>query len=218
MIRFLLPLSIALALLFLFYPEIDIRFAQLFYTKEHGFLLTKHGKGLFFYHLVPILLEIVVAILLTLVIVINILKIPISGIGNKEILYLALVLIIGPGLIVNGIFKDHWGRARPSQIIEFGGTQHFTPAFIISDQCAKNCSFVSGHVAMGFYLMAAALLLKRWRRTAMVMVVLLGAAIGLTRIAQGGHFLSDVIFSGIFVSYTAYYLHEWILCQKPSTP
>ena len=59
--------------------------------------------------------------------------------------------ILGPGAVVNLVFKDHWQRARPYQVQEFGGTQQFTRAGIITDQCDNNCSFVSGHVACGSF-------------------------------------------------------------------
>jgi lipid A 4'-phosphatase len=42
--------------------------------------------------------------------------------------FLALVLIIGPGLLANSTLKDNWGRPRPIQITEFGGPGAFAPA------------------------------------------------------------------------------------------
>jgi lipid A 4'-phosphatase len=57
------------------------------------------------------------------------------------------VFALGPGLVVNGILKRFWGRARPSAVVEFGGTAQFTPPWQIADQCPKNCSFVSGEMA-----------------------------------------------------------------------
>ena len=50
------------------------------------------------------------------------------------------------------------GAARGrSQIAEFGGDKRFTPAFVPSDQCARNCSFPAGDPAVGFYFVAAGL-------------------------------------------------------------
>ena len=62
----------------------------------------------------------------------------------------------GPGLVVNGVLKAFWGRARPSQILEFGGAAQFTPPVQIADQCARNCSFVSGE-ASGVTMLAIAI-------------------------------------------------------------
>jgi lipid A 4'-phosphatase len=131
-------------------------------------------------------------------------------------LYLLLALGVGPGLIVNVALKDHWGRARPSQIATFGGDKHFTPALQPTDQCDHNCSFSAGHAAMGFYLVSFAFLLrdpKRRRRTEAAALAF-GAAAGLARMAQGGHFLSDVVFSGLIVYGTSAALHWAIFGPK----
>lgn len=130
----------------------------------------------------------------------------------RAALFLLVSLALGPGLIVNTVFKDHWGRARPAQITQFGGSQKFTPAFVPSDQCTRNCSFPAGDPAIGFYLVSAALLAgtATQRRRGIVAAVVVGAALGVVRIAQGGHFLSDVITSAFFVSGIAWGLH-WLM-------
>ena len=63
---------------------------------------------------------------------------------NRKIIFLLLTLALGPGLLVNGFLKSHWGRARPSEVSTFGGRQSFSPAYVIAHQCRHNCSFVSG--------------------------------------------------------------------------
>lgn len=148
---------------------------------------------------------------------------------RRAALYLLLMLALGPGLMVNTVFKDHWGRARPTQIVEFGGTQKFTPAFVPTDQCTTNCSFPAGDPAVGFFLVSAALLVPglATRRWAIAGAVVAGAALGLMRIAQGGHFLSDVVASGFLVTglswllYRAVVVHDGIrtlgqACCRPS--
>jgi lipid A 4'-phosphatase len=110
----------------------------------------------------------------------------------------ALCFAIGPGLIVNYGFKDHiFGRARPCKIKEFGGEKNFTPAFTISDNCIKNCSFTSGHASLAFFLSAFAFIAKSRSRSIFTSVMIFSAIVGMGRIIQGGHFLSDIIFSGI---------------------
>ncbi len=39
--------------------------------------------------------------------------------------YLCLTLLIGSGVIVHLVLKDHWGRPRPKQTIEYGGEQSY---------------------------------------------------------------------------------------------
>jgi lipid A 4'-phosphatase len=128
---------------------------------------------------------------------------------RRRLAFLLLVLLLGPGLLVNGVFKSEWGRARPHQVEDFGGTKHFSPALVMTDQCERNCSFVSGHASMGFFLIALAWVLRdrRWLWAG----IALGALVGLGRMAQGGHFLSDVVFAFWSVYLTALLCARWLL-------
>ncbi len=132
---------------------------------------------------------------------------------RRAAIFLLLALALGPGLIVNTIFKDHWGRARPAQVVEFGGTKRLTPAFVPATQCATNCSFPAGDPAVGFFLVAPALLVTgiAARRWAIGGAILVGAALGFVRLAQGGHFLSDVVASGFIVSGLSWLLYRAIV-------
>ncbi len=125
---------------------------------------------------------------------------------------LLLVSALGSALIINGVLKEHWGRARPVQVSEFGGAKHFSPALWPSDQCTHNCSFVSGHAASGFVLMAVGLMgpaavRRRWLGIGLA----LGALASLARVMQGGHFLSDTLFSGWALWATGWVVREaWL--------
>jgi lipid A 4'-phosphatase len=116
------------------------------------------------------------------------------GIDGRKVVYLFLVLILGAGLIVNLALKDNFGRARPRDIAEFGGPQSFTPPFVVSANCTKNCSFASGEGAGGFFALALAAALSR-RRSALVLAMAFGTLVSVCRIASGAHFLSDTVVS-----------------------
>lgn len=110
---------------------------------------------------------------------------------------LLLVSVVAGGLVVNVGLKEHWGRARPVQVTEFGGLRHFSPMWRPSDQCPTNCSFSSGHAAAGFLVMSVGLMgpvavRRRWWWTGLG----IGLLASLARVMQGGHFLSDTLFSG----------------------
>ncbi|MGE4281157.1 MAG: phosphatase PAP2 family protein, partial [Magnetospirillum sp.] len=114
--------------------------------------------------------------------------------------YLLLSLALGPGLIVNLLLKENWGRPRPSTIRDFGGDNYFVPPLVLSNQCDGNCSFSSGHGALGFWPVAVALLVPPpWRGAALAAALAFGVMVGFVRIAQGGHFFSDVVFSAVVV-------------------
>lgn len=117
--------------------------------------------------------------------------------------------LLGPVLLVDYTLKGHFGRARPGQVLEFGGTRSFTPAFIPSNQCADNCSFVSGHVSGAAFIMAfgwlgAPLVRRRW----LIASVAFAGYFAWLRIAAGGHFLSDTLFAW-FATYYCLWLTEW---------
>lgn len=132
----------------------------------------------------------------------------IFGLAQARWWFLIAVLAVGPGLVANVVLKDNWGRARPRSVVEFGGTKHFTPALIPARECARNCSFVSGEASSAFVpFFAAALLLPQFRRALFGAGLAAGFGAGLIRISQGGHFLSDILFAGIFMALTASTLH-----------
>jgi lipid A 4'-phosphatase len=135
-------------------------------------------------------------------------------IAARTALFLVLTLAIGPGLFVNTLLKDHWGRARPIDVNEFGGDSRFTPWWDPRGDCSNNCSFVAGEPSGAFWTLAlASLTSPQWRLLAYGGALAFGAAVGLLRIAGGAHFFTDVVFSGVFtylVIWTAYgAIYRW---------
>ena len=98
--------------------------------------------------------------------------------------YILALFLLGPGLVVNAGLKAFWGRARPSNVIDFGGTAQFSPAWEISDQCSRNCSFVSGEGAGATALTIALLLiLHRYRHHLSQPLYRIGQAVTLLALA-----------------------------------
>ena len=124
---------------------------------------------------------------------------------RKQALFLVLLLIVGPGLLVNVLLKDNLGRARPRELIEFGGKYEFSQIWEMG-KTGKNSSFPSGHSSVGFYMIAPWFLLRRQKRSKGLVWLAGGMGYGLliggARILQGGHFLSDVVWSGGLVYIT----------------
>jgi membrane-associated phospholipid phosphatase len=80
---------------------------------------------------------------------------------------------------------------------------------------------VSGHAALGFSLVAFPFLLPpgRSRRYGIAAALAFGALVGLGRMAQGAHFLSDVVYAGLLVYGTTALLHWWIVdCDVLAAP
>jgi len=118
--------------------------------------------------------------------------------SGKAVLFLVATISIGPGLIINLGLKDHWHRPRPVQTQAFGGQSPFRPWYEDDGACRKNCSFVSGEAATGFWMVApASILPPPWRGPAMIAALAFGVAASLLRMAFGGHYLSDVVLGGL---------------------
>jgi lipid A 4'-phosphatase len=211
------------------FPSIDLWASGLFYRAGDGFFLADWPLFRILHGDLPYAVIIFTALLVIALIAALLRRRPVLGLDAKTALFLLLSLALGPGLTVNTIFKDHWGRARPVQIAEFGGEKKLTPAFVPTDQCARNCSFPAGDPSIGFYLVSAAFLMPglRSRRWGIGGALALGAALGIARIAQGGHFLSDVVASGFLVFAMSWLLYRVIIvldgiasmlaaCRKPS--
>lgn len=76
-------------------------------------------------------------------------------------------------------------------------------------QCQRNCAFACGDASVGFFFLAPAFILAKRRRAWLAVGLAAGGLLGLMRLAQGGHFLSDVIFSFYIVYFSAWLLHRW---------
>lgn len=115
-----------------------------------------------------------------------------AGVRVKAVL--VATLLVGPGLIVNGILKANWGRPRPWMTEDFGGWLAFVEAGINTDLCRANCSFVSGEAAAAGWLLCLALLLGMhryvWPAVAVGAISVMMAGL---RIAFGAHYLSDAV-------------------------
>jgi len=139
-------------------------------------------------------------------------------------LAMVLTLVIGAGLITNIGFKGYWGRPRPKQIIEFGGHHAYRPFWRpnFHTQGDPQRSFPSGHVAMGFYFLSLWLVGKRYRILTLKVLglsltVFLGGGLMVARVAQGGHFVSDVIVSPILMWYVAKGV-DWLISLPSLAP
>jgi len=137
---------------------------------------------------------------------------------GRAALFLLASLALGPGILANTILKDHWGRYRPLYLAQFGGRdQPFTAWWDTRGPCVGNCSFIAGEPAGAFWTLApAALAPPQWRALAYGAALAFGTAIGLVRIAGGGHFLTDVVFAGVLMFLLIFLLHGLIYRWRPS--
>lgn len=200
---------VLVSLFFYLFPELDLWVTRQFYDENTGFYMNETPLVQITYdifkHMPKLLLPAMLVFIFLGV------KSEYCKIRRHLCIFSLIALLIGPGIIVHNVFKDSWDRARPRHLVEFGGDKQFSPAWVISDQCERNCSFVSGHAAMGFYAMILGWLLssRKW----LYFGIAVGSVVGLVRVVQGGHFLSDSILAGFMV-----YWSIWLVAKLMKVP
>lgn len=186
-----------LALILSVFCKIDVIVSGYFFKPNLDFYYKNNDLVMLCFRLVPIITTVWGIFCFLYLIYIKWNK---KSILRSPVLYLLIAVIIGPGLIINYGFKEHWGRARPSQILEFSGNKAFTCPLKMSNECDHNCSFASGHASMGYYFSSLSYVVPLpYQGITFILGMALGLIIGFGRIVQGGHFLSDVIFSGLII-------------------
>ncbi len=125
---------------------------------------------------------------------------------RKPAMMMVFCLAVGPGILVNLVFKDNWGRPRPREVLEFGGREAFLQPWQPGKR-GEGKSFPCGHCSIAFYLAVPFLFLKRRHAYAawafLIAGLVLGSLTGLARMMAGGHFLSDVLWSWGLVWFSA---------------
>ncbi|GIL38558.1 phosphatase PAP2 family protein [Roseiterribacter gracilis] len=213
MIRVLFLILCLSSLLFVVMPGIDLHVAGWFYRGDHEFLTTNTVAARIFDN-VPAAIEWGLAALLLVFVWGEIRRAQIWRLTRPLLLFVVLTIAIGPGLVANVVLKDNWGRARPNQIAEFGGTKRFSPAWAVSDQCAKNCSFVSGDASFAVALVALAwawpvgVQRRRWAWR----IGAFAAVVAFMRMARGAHFLSDTVI-GVLLTLLIMFVLERLIFQ-----
>lgn len=185
---------VLLSLLFLTFPGIDLWFSGLFYDPGTGFPMSRLGAFTGLRTIGDWFVKATVVVLIAAIVIKLARPARQSPIAPRDVLFLLSTLAVGPGLVVNLLFKENWGRPRPATVEAFGGDLPFVPIWRMSDHCIGNCSFVSGEASAAIWLVAASLVVPPpWRRHAFRFLVVLAVLLSLNRIAFGRHFLSDTL-------------------------
>lgn len=213
-----LGLAAAVGLLFGVYPGLDLELARpFFHPAAGGFPASVDPLLSGFRDLGRLIVTLLVAPAVIAIVGKLILpRRPMLMPGRAAVL-MVVTLALAPGLLTNILLKSHWGRPRPIDVIQFGGDQHFVPWWDPRGDCPTNCSFVAGEPSGAFWTLApAALVPPAWRPLAYAGALAFGAGIGLLRMAGGGHFFTDVAFSGLFTFLIIWLVHA-LLFRAPGT-
>lgn len=195
--------------------DLDMQIQRAFYSAASGWIYKDAAGAAFIYHYgnIPALLISLCGLALIVLGFQNAKYLKWRKVG----LFLLLSMIIGPGLIVNLMLKDNWGRPRPRNVDEFGGKYAFE-AVLQRDPLSDGKSFPCGHATMGYFLFVPWFVLRNRRKTLAIISlfsgIVMGLIIGFVRIVQGGHFASDVLWAGVLVYLTAYFIFRALAMHK----
>ncbi|SJZ92599.1 phosphatase PAP2 family protein [Consotaella salsifontis] len=196
---------------FWIFPEVDLVVSRWFFSPVDGFISSSDPNLQWLRKSSPWVLAGVIIFIL-----VRILRDAINGALTwsraRQPIWLLCGLALGPGLIVNGLLKEFWGRPRPVNLDVFGGSAAHQMVWVISERCDENCSFVSGEASSSAWLVAAALVTpKQVRPYATAITLLYAISLSLNRIAFGGHFLSDVVLAWLICGLVFSILYRLIL-------
>ncbi|WP_069307020.1 phosphatase PAP2 family protein [Methylobrevis pamukkalensis] len=197
--------------LFILHPRIDLDVARLFFRDGTGFPLAQLPFFISLRRLGQAVSR------LMAVLPVAALLVPFLFAGARFVfppraaLFLITSMLLGPGLVVNLLLKGYVGRARPNEIVDFGGSLDFSRAWEIVDHCAWNCSFVSAEAAASMQLVALAFVVPpHWRRPVAIGALLFCLVMSVNRMAFGGHFLSDVVVAWLLTLWVMFAVHAVI--------
>lgn len=199
-------------------PDLDLYLGGLFYHPEssiHPWYEKDQFLWKFFYHAAPVITGFLLLPAIGIYIV-SFVKESFAKL-RKESLYVFLGFLLGPGILINSIFKPYWGRPRPREVLQFGGFENMQSFWELGIS-GNGYSFPCGHSSVGFALVLGYFLWKKSKPklaySFFFASLFFGFLMGVGRMADGAHFFSDVLWSGIMVFLPAYYLHQLLLERK----
>lgn len=196
--------------------DLDIQLAGLFYHPGHSVADWPYQHGMF----IKILYD--YAFPFTVIAGLTALTVYIvghfhhyTGRFRRRALYILLVIALGPGVVVNLVFKDHWGRPRPVHVQQFGGKYAYVPPLQPAQTPDK--SFVCGHCSVGYAFFVLYFLSQNHKPVYFVLTLALAWTMGFTRMTSGAHFVSDILWSGYLVFLVAFALYYgWFVRRGPN--
>ncbi|MGD9209356.1 MAG: phosphatase PAP2 family protein [Desulfobacteraceae bacterium] len=189
--------------------NVDLTAGAFFFSEEGGWIYkdSQPFRALYLYGTIPGLILTLTALIFFFIGYIN----TRWQCYQKQMLVIVLTSILGAGVLVNGILKPYCGRPRPREIVTFNGQWEFcSPCF--NNTPGKGLSFPCGHCTMAFLFVTLIYLRRQHPIVAYggaTFGLAYGVLMGVTRAAQGAHFVTDSLWSlGILsiVSLLLYYI------------
>ena len=199
--------TILISVVFVIFNQIDISVSARYYTPGAGFTFNDTELAVLLKQVVRPTFKLATILSLLFILLLAFLMPQAMKNMRRHALFLFTCLALGPALMAEGVLKNVFGRARPQDITEFGGDLIFSPAWVISGECSRNCSFVSGDVSGVAILMAIPLIVTRFRLALTIPILALTGLTMAYRVLAGKHFLSDAVISACLTIGLVYFIH-----------
>lgn len=207
----LMGATLVFSMLFQVFPELDTSVSAAFYHADTGQWLGDLWFGSIVFTGLKTLMGVYFLSLLGLTLICSIFRRQKTLDLSRLWATVICIVFVNAGL-VNGFLKNVWGRPRPFQTELFNGADAFVPAWVLSDICKSDCSFVSSSTTASALVALSAHLLLRPHVTNTIgkSIDILGVSlvfcVGFYKISTGYHYLSDLVFavllSAIFLTLT----------------
>jgi membrane-associated PAP2 superfamily phosphatase len=193
-------------------PALDLIASRYFWDPSSGFALQNNGALIVFRDVIGFLPWVVIGLAAALFIPNSILGRFVQPPAPHKLLFVMAFIGAGPGLSVP-LIKMLVARARPRDLIEFGGNALFTPPWQFTNQCTNDCSFISGESASAVALLTLVVLIRpKYSITYLMGINIMAVAISFASIATVAHFLSDVVIAWNVMLSIAVLL--WGICSR----
>jgi lipid A 4'-phosphatase len=202
----LIAASMVVIVIFTRFPQLDLDLAKLYFVDGEFVLRSSpliNGLRLAFWNL-SLLMVIVAVIALSLA---HHYTWPQRLLPIRECNVILWGFLLGPGILVNVLLKGFSERARPRDILSFGGDRFYSPIGQLSGQCDFDCSFVSGEVSgTTMFCLACIVLIQhhqnrltlRWEYSLYAILAVIFTYVFVHRVLTGGHFASDAVLAALF--------------------
>lgn len=193
------------SMIFVMFPQIDVRVSRFFTSGTHFYLsdnplllLIRDANRMLPYIVLPMMIVLMMAKPLKRS----------DRLTTRRALFVVFSYVLGSAIMVH-LFKNFFARARPRDVMEFGGAMEFTPAWQFASICERNCSFPSGEAASAAAFLALLVFVPNaYRKYVTALIVPLSIIAALNRVVFGAHFLSDVVLGWILVCWLMLWLHR----------
>ena len=140
-------------------------------------------------------------------------------ISGRAVVFLIATMVLAPGLMANVLLKDHWGRPRPIDVTQFGGTTSISSPGGIRAAIARRIALLCPAMwpALSGRLRRRRLAPPQWRALAYGAALALGIGMAAFRVMAGARISRRMSFSPACFTFLLIWLAYALIYRWPRT-